>query len=82
MTAYRLQDGSTSQANRLNTIQNYPPSIKEKRYWREILDADGNNAQVEDSKGDTEGKRLRPRRVGDRKGDIRTGFEETTREAG
>ena len=33
--------------------------------------------KIKDSKGDAEGKRLRPRRSGDGKGDGRIGFDET-----
>ena len=38
-----------------------------RKSWMERESRNGNNAKVKDSKGDVEGKRLRPRQSGDRK---------------
>ena len=43
-------------------------------------DANGNNAQVQDSERNAEGKRLQPRRSGNRKSNGRRGSKENTRE--
>ena len=58
-----------------------PTEHKAKRNsQKKFRDADENNAQVQDSEGNAEGKKLRPRGSGNRKGDGRRGFKETTRE--
>ena len=55
-------------------------NIKQKKFSKEFRDANGNNAQIQDSEGNAEGTRLRPRRSGNRKGNGRRGSKATTRE--
>ena len=55
------------------------PELPIEHEAKKFRDAIGNNAQVQDSEGNTEGKRLRPRRSGNRKGNRRRGSKATTR---
>ena len=47
---------------------------------KKFRDANGNNAQVQDKEGNAEGKRLRSRRIENKKSDGRRGSKETARE--